>query len=67
MSQELIYTSAPRGLKPGTRGFCTVVSTQQMSQPLAERLESLSGYRHVYAPMAEVRRSIQGNSLRSQP
>lgn len=49
MTQELVYTSAPRGLKPGTRGFCTVVSTQQMSQPLAERLESLSGYRHLFA------------------
>lgn len=50
MSQELIYTSAPKGLKPGTRGFCTVVSTQQMSAPLAERLESLSGYRHLFPP-----------------
>lgn len=50
MSQELIYTSAPKGLKPGTRGFCTVASTQQMPAPLAERLESLSGYRHLFAP-----------------
>lgn len=49
MIQELIYTSAPRGLKPGTRGFCTVACTQQMTQPLAERLESLSGYRHLFA------------------
>ena len=24
MSQELVYTSAPQGLKPGSRGFCTV-------------------------------------------
>ncbi len=50
MSQELIYTSAPTGLKPGTRGFCTVCSTQGMLPNLAERLESLSGYRHVFAP-----------------
>ena len=50
MSQELIYTSAPRGLKPGSRGFCTVVSTQGMSAALVQRLESLSGYRHVYTP-----------------
>ncbi|HUY34073.1 MAG TPA: hypothetical protein VMV69_15095 [Pirellulales bacterium] len=49
MSQEIVYTSAPRGLKPGTRGFCTVISTQGMVQPLAERLESLSGYRQVFA------------------
>lgn len=50
MTQELIYTSAPRGLKPGSRGFCTVLSTQGMPAPLAELLESLSGYRPVYPP-----------------
>lgn len=49
MSHELIYTSAPRGLKPGSRGFCTVASTPGMTQPLADRLESLSGYRHAFA------------------
>jgi hypothetical protein len=48
MTQELMYTSAPRGLKPGSRGFCTVVSTQGMAANLAERLEALSGYRHLY-------------------
>ena len=45
MSQELLYTSAPRGLKPGSRGFCTVLSTQGMPAPLATALEGLSGYR----------------------
>lgn len=50
MSQEILYTSAPRGLKPGSRGFCTVVSTYGMSKTLAERLESLSGYRHAFLP-----------------
>ena len=50
MAQELIYTSAPRGLKPGSRGFSTVGGTQGMASNLAERLESLSGYRHVYSP-----------------
>lgn len=48
MTQELIYTSAPRGLKPGARGFCTVACTQGMSKPLAEQLEALSGYRPIY-------------------
>jgi len=48
MSQELLYTSAPRGLKPGSRGFCTVLSTQGMPAPLAAAVESLSGYRPVY-------------------
>ncbi len=50
MSQELLYTSAPQGLKPGSRGFCTVVSTQGMPSPLASALESISGYRPVFPP-----------------
>ena len=50
MSQELHYTSAPRGLTPGTRGFCTVARTADLSNLLAERLESLSGYRQVFPP-----------------
>jgi uncharacterized membrane-anchored protein YhcB (DUF1043 family) len=44
MSQELIYTSAPRGLRPGNQGFCAVAATQGMSSLLMERLESLSIY-----------------------
>lgn len=48
MTQEILYTSAPRGLKPGSRGFCTVASTSGMDQNLAERLESLSGYRAAF-------------------
>ena len=50
MSQELHYTSVPRGLLPGSRGFCTVACTPHMSGPLRERLESLSGYQQVYPP-----------------
>jgi hypothetical protein len=50
MSQELIYTSAPRGLKPGSQGFCTVVNTQGIAVSLVQRLEALSGYRHVFTP-----------------
>lgn len=48
MTQELLYTSAPKGLKPGSRGFCTVVSTQGMPAPLVTALESLSAYRQVF-------------------
>ncbi len=53
MIQELLYTSAPRGLKAGSRGFCTVLSTQGMPAPLAVALEGLSGYRPVYPPGSE--------------
>ena len=50
MIEELIFTSAPRGLQIGKSGFCTVASTPGMSAPLARMLESLSGYRHFFAP-----------------
>lgn len=50
MSVELLYTSAPNGLKQGSRGFCTVLSTQGMPVNLASRLELLSGYRHIFPP-----------------
>lgn len=50
MSQELHYTSSPRGLKAGSRGFCTVACTAGLSPTLAERLEGLSGYRPKYPP-----------------
>lgn len=44
MAWELYYTSAPRGLRPGSRGFCTVGRTEGMPLQLIDRLESLSGY-----------------------
>ncbi|MEQ8848002.1 hypothetical protein [Botrimarina sp.] len=50
MSHELLYTSAQRGLKPGSQGFCTVEATTGMPAPLAQLLESLSGYRHLADP-----------------
>ncbi|NMC22111.1 MAG: hypothetical protein GYA33_17020 [Thermogutta sp.] len=50
MSHQLWYTSAERGLAAGSRGFCTVKATRGIPQPLAQRLESLSGYTHLFAP-----------------
>jgi hypothetical protein len=50
MSEELVYTSAQEGLKRGSHGFCTVISTPGVSKSLADRLESLSGYRHHFPP-----------------
>lgn len=49
MALELIYTSARQGLKPGSVGFCTVAMSRNMSPSLAAALESLSGYRHLFA------------------
>jgi hypothetical protein len=50
MSQELHYTSAPRGLKSTSRGYCTVARTADMPALLADRLEGLSGYRQIFPP-----------------
>jgi hypothetical protein len=50
MSHELFYTSAPAGIKPGSKGFCTVACTSGIPAQLMERLESLSGYRYLFEP-----------------
>lgn len=49
MAQELIYTSAERGLRPGTRGFCTVAYTRGMRPQTIQMLEALSAYKSIYA------------------
>ena len=50
MSREIMFTSAPRGIKPGSQGFCTVAHTQGMPANLIQQLESLSAYRHIFSP-----------------
>ena len=45
MAEQLIFTSAPKGLKPGTRGYTTVAATRGISPPLMTRMEGMSGYR----------------------
>ena len=47
---ELVYTSAPQGLKPGSQGFCTVACSVGLPPNLLMRLESLSGYRPLVLP-----------------
>lgn len=49
MAQELIYTSAPMGLRGGSGGFCTVAYTKNMSLTLVQMLESLSAYKPAFA------------------
>jgi len=48
MIQEIIYTSAPRGLAQGSRDFCVVASSAGMAQPMADLLISLSSYKHLF-------------------
>jgi hypothetical protein len=47
MPHELVYTSAPRGLKPGSTGYCTVAHTPNLPKDLADQLEGISHYRHI--------------------
>lgn len=50
MIHEILNTSAPAGLKPGSSGYCTVKSSRGIPGPTMDLLESLSGYRHVFTP-----------------
>ena len=56
MALELYYTSAPKGLKPGSTGFCTVAYTTGMPATMIQKLESLGGYRPVF-PVGSPNRS----------
>jgi hypothetical protein len=47
MPQQLIYTSAPRGLVAGRSGHCTVARNADMREPLVLQLEKLSYYQHL--------------------
>ncbi len=48
MSFEILYTSAPSGLRTGSSGYCTVLSSRGVPASTVELLESLSGYRHLF-------------------
>ena len=48
MSQEIVFTSARQGLRTGSTGFCTVRSTRGMPGNLAQLLERLTSYSHVF-------------------
>ena len=53
MSQEIVFTSARHGLRTGSTGFCTVRSTRGMPGNLAQLLERLTGYTHVFDAYGE--------------
>lgn len=55
---ELVHTSAPRGLRSGTRGFCTVAATQGMPTDLMDRLESMSGFKQVLDAADQTPRAV---------
>ncbi|MBX3356552.1 MAG: hypothetical protein KF724_12720 [Phycisphaeraceae bacterium] len=68
MAFELIHTSASRGLRQESGGFCTVAMTTGMPTILEERLETLGGYRphgdslHAEPSFSHLRLEIGGHS-----
>ncbi|NBQ56298.1 MAG: hypothetical protein EBU36_06605, partial [Verrucomicrobia bacterium] len=46
MALELIYTSAPRGLRAGASGYCTIAQTRGMREDLVAALERRSLFTH---------------------
>ena len=48
MIQEIVYTSAPRGLAQESRDFCVVASSEGMPQAMADLLIALSSYKHLF-------------------
>lgn len=47
MPQQLIYTSAPRGVVAGRSGYCTVARSAAMREALMLQLERFSYYQHL--------------------
>jgi len=54
MAYELVYTSAERGLRPGTRGFCTVAHTHGMTPQHIQLLEALSAYKGLHSAIDRI-------------
>jgi len=48
MAYELVYTSSPSGVRPGSSGFCVVACTQGLPVALGSQLEKLSAYKPYY-------------------
>ncbi|NBR63137.1 MAG: hypothetical protein EBT77_02295 [Verrucomicrobia bacterium] len=51
MARQLIFTSVPRGLAPGSSGYCTAARSAALRPGLVQKLEQMSVYAHrVSAP-----------------
>ena len=68
MAYELIYTSAERGLRPGTRGFCTVAHTRGIPPQYMQLMEALSAYKGLHSSidnMADMQEPVSWSHLYS--
>ncbi len=57
MASQLVYTSSPKGLKPGSFGFCVVACTRGMNERTIASLETLAGYRRVFTDQSAASRN----------
>ena len=53
MPEQLIFTSAPRGLQAGRSGYCTVARSHDLQEGLIYPLEQASTYTHLVLPGQE--------------
>ena len=53
MAFELVYTSAPQGIRKGSSGFCVVACTNGLGPRLIAALEGLSAYKPLYPHYAD--------------
>jgi len=56
MAFKLVYTSASKGLKEGSFGFCTVACSRKLSERTITALEAFSGYRRLFV---DAERAVQ--------
>ncbi len=54
MAFKLVYTSAPKGIKEGSFGFCTVACSRNLSERMIAALEAFSGYRRLFVDEEQV-------------
>ena len=50
MPWELIYTSVPRGIIPGRKGYCTVAHTEGIPEEVLNAVETIGVYHHLGNP-----------------
>jgi hypothetical protein len=63
MADQLLYTSAADGLKPGSSGGCTVEKTRGINETLEFGLQRLSSYDAIYHPTPDPQNPVCFNHV----
>ena len=65
MPKELIFTSVPTGINPGSTGYCTVAKHKDIDRLLERELETISFYELMdveYKPVVHAYRVLRINT-----